>query len=259
MAWDHMDDDAYIETYIDEEKERDIDDFGDEDDFARYINNNLTDKKIELVLKYYNKKMDEEETQYEDYFLEELSEKKLRNIIKKDNEEYDFVSWLAEERGSEYSKIRDIVEDIYGSIDGISGDDIIKQYGWYIKDDELITAYKDNETLYNKRSSIQENIQNNKEVQEKILESDEDSVIDLAKLFSEKRNNQYYNDEDDDIGGDYDFQKAYIKIFVKDSDDKDSTAKALKYLNDEFGLDRDIAEEYDGPDMWLVDADKYNM
>jgi hypothetical protein len=74
-------------------------------------------------------------------------------------------------------------------------------------------------------------------------------------------------DRVDNIGKEYDFQKAYLEtLFNKDKDlysededpKNDIYSKALKELNDKFGLNDKIKEQYNEY-TYLIDTEKYNL
>lgn len=250
--WKFVDDDKYIEDYIDNEiNNLNIEDFCD-DDYKKYIIYNISDEKEKSVLKLYNKKRKkaDKETDYDDDMLDSLTENQLRKIIEDENEEEEFVKYIITDR-YEGEGAQEVIEEIYGkSWVEENGRELYNMFYNYIDDDEIVEDWK-NET--NKRDELQENIYSSTELQKKLIEIKKSNVLSLAKLFIEEPNG-------DNISKEYDFQKTFIKMYVKKTygDNGYLKANALKYLNDNFELNDDIKEEF-SQYMYMVDIDKYNL
>lgn len=275
--WDHIDSNIFIEDIIkDEVNSRELTDFG-EYDYKNYIKENLTDKKQKILDIYKSNNYDEDDEQenieFEEYMIDELSEDELREIIEDSNEESEFMepiirnwyynsdakSYFEEFYG--YKSFNDIYEkDKYSYI---KSDDIVKnainQFRRYVNDDDLEKSYLNNADYDTKVEDISEDILYDKELQKKLLKVNKKNILTLVELIDDKKS----------IGKEYKFQKAYIEEYLKDSisDDeeiytedekKDIIADSLKFLYDRFGLDPKIEKEYEN-ELWLVHSAKYNM
>jgi len=250
LIYDFVDDDSFVNSYIEDEiSQQGIDEF-DEDDYKKYLENNITDNKEEKILKIYNKKTKSSEEYYDSDMLKKLTEKQLKKIIEDDNEEEEFVSWTIHDRYDD-SDAQEILENIYGSdIDGSTLYNILR---YYIEDEKIVEDYENEQDKF---SIIQENIPNNKELQEKLIELDKANVLLLAQVFEPKYDGPGYSSN---MGEEYDFQKLYIEEYVKaNGDNRKVRATALKFLNDKFSLDDDIKEEFKA-DLWLITTKKYRF
>ena len=277
--WDHIDDNSFIEDIIKNEiNSRELADFG-EYDYKKYIEENLTDDKKQKILDIYkSNNYDEDDEQenieFEEYMIDELSEDELREIIEDSNEESEFMepiirnwyynsdakSYFEEFYG--YKSFNDIYEKEQYSY-RIKSNDIVKnainQFRRYVNDDDLEKSYLNDADYDTKVEDISEDILYDKELQKKLLKVNKKNVLILVELIDDKKS----------IGKEYKFQKAYIEEYLKDtiSDDeeiytedekKDIIADSLKFLYDRFGLDPRIEKEYEN-ELWLVHSAKYNM
>lgn len=194
---------------------------------------------------------------YNDDMLDKLDAEEMKKIITDDNEEEEFINDLVDSRYDEYTTAKDIVDDMYGNVDQLSGKELNQWFYNYLDDDALIAAYKDGEELDHKKDMFGENIYCNTDIQEKILEEEPSSVLELAKLFSDGNSSET-------IEGYYDFQKIYIEQYIKvneDDDDKPTLiAQALYNLFVEYKFEKDINimdefSEY----MYMVDGDTFKI
>lgn len=253
--WRHIDDDSYISDLIDSEiSSFSIEDFSDYD-FRKYLEDNTTKKQEKTILKLYNKKQlkkgNDIENYYDNYMLDELSEKQLRKLIEDADDEEKFVEFIIRDR-YEGQDAQEVIEEIYGSswiLD--NGDDLYNMLYQYIDEDNIVEEY---ENEVDKLEEIKEYIDNSKELQEKLIEIKKSNVLLLAEVFKEN-NNGYYN-----IANEYDFQKLFIEMYAKKNkgDKNNLKAEALKFLYDNFELDEDIKDEYEDH-MWLISSGKYNL
>ena len=137
----------------------------------------------------------------------------------------------------------------------MDGKELYDMLSWYLDDDKIIKEYNDNTEFDSKKEFVQDEIYNSIELQREILKNNKKTVLKLAELFIDNSSNSNIADE-------YEFQKLYIKQYLKEKKGEDKKgaliATALKNLNDEFGLDDSIKTEY-SKWTWLIDADKYNM
>lgn len=256
--WKFVDDDKYIEDYIDNEiNNLNIEDFCD-DDYKKYIIYNISDEKEKSVLKLYNKKRKkvDKETDYDDDMLDSLTEDQLRKIIEDENEEEEFVKYIITDR-YEGEGAEEVIEEIYGKswiLD--NGRELYTMLYNYIDDEEIVEDWK-NEV--DKTEEIQENVARSQELQRELIKIDPDNAVVLAELWKEED----ITDENEIIGDEYDFQKAYIQKFINNSENIEENEtiieNALEYLHDNFGVNNEIEKEY-YPHMWRITAkSKYNL
>lgn len=260
IIWYHFDDEKFIKDFIyDEKNALTINEFSDYD-YKKYIINNNSDEKIKRILKIYKKEndipKDEEGLEYDDIILDDLTEKQLKNIILKSNEEEEFLEYTLEER-YEDRDAKDILSEFYD----IEGDikNIYDRYNQYIDEDAILKEYNDNETFDNKYSTIKDHIDNDRELQDKLLEINKSNVLLLAKILE---NNYYKNEKIENIANEYDFQKLYIEQYVDKNKEKNTEnnlrAKAIKFLYKKFELNPEIEDEY-SDDMWMITMGKFNL
>lgn len=181
---------------------------------------------------------------YDDDMLDELDDDQLWNIIS-DADDYEFFKEMANIRYKNRTA-QDILEE-FGYLELPTGhrrqkydynsvaEYIYDKFSQYVDDDELVKNWNDSYDIDYKKEQIRDDIYRKTELQEKIL--DDDTVLKLAELFSLKN--------DANIGDDYYFQKKYIEQYVKENEnDDDRYETALLFLDDNFGLDADIKNEY---------------
>jgi len=247
---------VYIDNEIDLDELEDLKvDYEDEDDEE-------LKEELKEEIKEIEEKLKEINSMRTDEILDELSESELRDIIRDVFDEYEFIENIIKDRYDDYS-LQDYLEEIYGSTDNITFNSYSRNgTGWdwilnYVDEDAVIEEYKDNESYEYKKERFEEEIKNSIDLQEKLLEIDKENALELFDVFNDKYS-------DDNISDTYDFQKAYIEEYAKnyangDDDDLDEgKGEALKKLNDAFGLDWDIEQEYEDY-MHYIEADKYNL
>jgi len=258
IVFEHIDNDRFVEDFIDEEiSSLTFEDFGDWD-YKDYIKNNLTEVKENKIVEIYrNNNFDEDDEEYnneiefDEDFIEDFDDDDLRKVIEADDEEEKFVETMVKDR-YEGRNAENILSDFYGDLDSLKSIDLYNMVSQYIDDDDIIKDYKDNEEFEYKKETIQNQIDTEPDLQRLLLKKSKKTVLLLAELFDDS--NRY------NISDEYKFQKLFIKQYVKKHKGEEGylRAKALKYLNDKFDLDYDIKVEHDD-DMWLTNADKYNL
>lgn len=188
---------------------------------------------------------------YDDEMLSELNTQELKEVIEEDNESGEFVESIIKQK-YDREDAESVITSLYGKLEGEELYNIVK---WYIDDDKIIEDYRDNEDFDTKKTFVTDHIEKDTDLQRKILEKNKANVLKLAELFTQSTSNENISDE-------YEFQKLYIKEYVKENkgDDKKGTlkAKALKFIFDYLELDPQIEEEYKKY-MWMILADKYNI
>ena len=212
------------------------------------VNNGQEVKKGEKITKLF----------FNDYMLEELSDDEMKSIIIDTDGEEDFIDDLIDDRYDSYTTVKDIIEEIYGGVDHMSGDEIYKWVGDYIYEDEVIKNYKENEDFDYKREIFINDIPYSIDLQNIILYEYKEGVLYLAELLKDVS-------VDNTISDQYDFQKAfideYVKEFYEEGEDKgELIADALEKLYIEYNFEKheDIENEY-SEYMWKVDSNKYNL
>jgi len=249
--WNFVNDDEYVKDVIrDEISSRTIDDFSEED-YISYLRYNITDNKEEKIIELYNKKEDKEDEEYDFDMLDSLTEDELREIIQDDDEEEKFVEYVITSYLSD-KDAQEVIEDIYGaSWITDNGRNIYNMLRYYVKDSEIVEEWRKNT---NRREKVEEEVYNDKQLQNILLNKKKSNVFLLSKLFIEENG--------DNISDEYDFQKAYITRYVKKNKgnklDDNLRAEAIKYLYDNFELNYEIEEEY-ADDMWMIGMDKFNI
>lgn len=253
--WQFVDSDRFVEDWINERVsggkiKYDID---DEDNYRKYIEENLlNDEDVQQYLEKKRIKKGLEENSTYSEILEELNKKQLEKII-------------VDIANNEEECLRDYFENIYGDnsaydiLSELYSESDLKENGYkyvenYVDDDEIKDWFYDNEDYDYKCEWISEQIENDLDLQKKILEEDPKNSIELFDIIDEDRKN---------ICGEYDFQKAYMDTTIENYTDEDGiyedgVAKELKKLYDKFGLDSDIEEEYEEYSFY-VKAEKFNI
>lgn len=257
--WDNFDDERFIQGYISDEKNSlTINEFS-EYDYKVYLGYETSDEEKVKIIKLYKKHNEIPKDQEVDYsydMLDDLTEKELKNIILKCDEEDDFLQYTIEGR-YENRDAKSILSDLY-DIEKYASK-MYDMFNPYINDEEIVRQYKNEIEYDTKYDEVKERIDSDRELQDKLLDMQPSNVLLLAKVI----NNQSYKDKKiENIVNEYDFQKLYITEYVYENKHKDSetflTAEALKFLYDKFDLHPDIEEEYKD-DMWSITAPKFNM
>lgn len=249
----------YIDSEIDPDEIADLKvDIKEEED-------EIEKKKLEKKLRKLQNRIKEIKKMSLDDILEEMSEGTLKEVVVNIFDEYDFIEKTVEARFNEYNSLEDYIESVWGSVDSITfgahynyGKRVGGDWDWilrFVDENKLIEAYIDEEDLDYKKDTIEEYISYSATLQRKLLEIDSKNAL---ELFDE------INKSGDSIGGEYDFQKAYIEEYAEnysdgeESDIAEGKGKALKNLYDKFGVDGDIEDEY-SDFMHYVHAEKYNL
>jgi len=201
-----------------------------------------------------------EELDYNESMLKDLSDDDLREVIEEDNEADNFIEEITNNNYSGYDA-EDIIKEFYGDIEKMSGKELNNVLDWlrnYIDEDEIVKEYMDEQEIEYKKEFTEERIHDDEILQKYILDNNGNKpevIILLADLFESEP-------DDNNLSGEYDFQKKYIDAYVEENTDgkdmEELKSVAMKYLYDNFDLNSDISEEYKEY-MWLIDADKYNL
>jgi len=289
MVWNHLDDErAFDDLKSDEINNYSVEDFSD-DDFKKYIKGKYLedDERIQIYKKHIESEIDldeledlkvdfKDETDLDEKIrlkksiknikkkikeineldledlLDEMSEEDLKEIITDTLDEHEFVESVVNDRFDDYGSLEGYVESFWGDISSIDWDWLLN----YLDDDALLQDYNNNVQYDHKYDALLSYISNTTEIQEKLLEVDSKNATELFDLFDD--------DTENNLGDDYDFQKAYIEAYAEnyadgeESDLGEGKGKALKNLYDKFGLVFEIEDEYEGY-MHYVLADKYNI
>lgn len=256
--WDNIDDDKYKDEYIQDQIDNaELDNFS-ESDLKEWIENNLSSTKKDKIIEIYKENNDlDEELEYDDVMLDELTEEELIEVIAEDGDEEDFYKEQFEDRYGE-SDTKDLVSELY-NMD--NGRELYDALYYYIDDDELIKNFKNDEDFEYKKEYVEDYIDKDTSLQREILKNNPSAVISLAELFT---TSIYEN-----IANEYEFQKLYIQKYVEGEGDTEyfmendeelhqAIAEALKFLYDNFELNPDIEQE-NKKDMWLAKSAKYNL
>jgi hypothetical protein len=258
IIWEFFDDEKFISEFIyDEIQNTSIDDYYD-DIYKNFIIYRLTEKKKKKIIEIYKKQVHAkkgEKIDYEDDYIDILSEKQLKSIILVDSTENEFVEYAVKDRYEDESA-QDIIENIYGenwSRTPFQTNDVLKILLKYVDENKMIDNYLNELDYTTKEEYVQECISSDVNLQIKLMKLKKSNAILLAKVFKQEKT-------DINISNKYEFQKLYIEEFVKSTDGAtdDLKAKSLKYLYKNFGLNPSIEEEYKS-DMWLVNIGKYNL
>jgi len=250
--WRYVDDDRFVDDYIDDYVNsavlKDLCDY----DYREYIKDKLIDN--EEVQKYLDKISKKKELDPEIYYedvLKELSENQLRKIIEKQNEEEECIRYTYEERYSSMDA-KEILEEIYGEKD--LAENAYKYVSNYVNDDEIIKDWIEEEDFDFKKEFVSNSIENERDLQKKLLDINSENAIILFEIMDD---NPKYS-----IGDEYDFQKIFMEevMKLKEENEEDDlfVAKKLKELYDKYGLDDDIEEEYEDYTFY-IDTEKYNL
>lgn len=246
--------DSWLSNFIEDEINAfSLEDFSDYD-YSKYLEYELNDDIEKKVLKAYNKKLikngKEPEDEYQDYMLDtrlsgiKLKEKDLRKIIEELNLEEEFIRYTINERYEGQSP-EEIADEFFGR--DPKSEDLFRFFSGYIDEDGIVNDWLENEDKWER---LREEIYREKEIQKELLKINRKNAV----LFVEEKA--------DNIGDTYNFQKAYMKYIVEETNinksKEDVLAEALKFLKDNFGLNNKIAEKYNDY-MWIVNTDKYGL
>jgi hypothetical protein len=118
----------------------------------------------------------------------------------------------------------------------------------FIDDNQIIEDYIKNIDFTNKYEFFRDSIIHDKNLQEKIIEMDPNTIEVLFDIIDTY-------DREDNFGNHYKFQKLYLDQYEGEDE---SIAVAMKKINDKFILHPDIKKEYRNY-MYLIDAESYNL
>lgn len=271
LIWDTIDDKKFVKDYfndfISSYTLSDIDD----DQLREFIKNHLTYKKEEKIRKLYLYNNEGEDIYDEDDYenmLDEFDDDDLKSVALEDNDEYDIIKYTYPDPYEDYKAI-DMISDFYGldpyfynkkqnRWNNTYYEDFkrIKRIVWnYLDNDKIVELYKAAEDDEYKKEYVKEFIFQSPNLQRNILKNNKEAILDLFELLVEEDGGQ-------NIGDEYDFQKAFIEKYEKENPDEEDEdmliPTALKKLNDEFGLNKKIKKEYKDYTI-LLDLDKYNL
>lgn len=281
LVEDYIDDDAYIQSWIDSDIENNsFDDYSDYH-FKEYIKKFLTEDKKEKIIELYNDNnyLDEDDdkiTEYDNDLLDDLDDDQLKEVIEVDSSEYDFVVYCVNDRYGGYRYAMEIIEEFYGDLKKQERESTYYKYGYgakpiklydlikdYFDKEGFIKACKDSEDNDFKKEWVGDQIGYSKKLQKNILKNKKSAVLELEELISKYKSKSNICDE-------FDFQKLYIKYYVKDNnvfekgedgyeEERDELiADALLYLYNNYGLNNNISKLYP-KQMWKVSGKKYNL
>ena len=118
----------------------------------------------------------------------------------------------------------------------------------FVDDNEIIEDYMNNIDFTNKYEFFRDSIIHDKNLQEKIIEMDPNTVEVLFDIIDTY-------EREDNFGNEYKFQKIYLDQYKGEDE---SVAVAIKEINDKFILHPVIKKEYRDY-MYLIDAESFNL
>jgi hypothetical protein len=255
--WYFVDDDKFVEDWIDDRVSNSDtlhDEINDEDFYKRFINSHLLENEdVQRYLEKKSKKLGLDEDESYENILEELIISQLERIIEMtDNKEKCIKEyWEGIYHGS---SAREILGEFYDQED-------LEKNGYkyvenYIDENDLLEYFYDNEDYSYKKDYVLNNMENDMNLQNKLLNLDPRNSLQLFDLI---------NQDIDSIGDEYDFQKAFMNTVIEDNTDEDDdevdeleVSKEMKRLNDKFGVDPEIMEEYKKYTFY-IDVEKFNL
>jgi len=173
---------------------------------------------------------------------EELSEA-ISDISASDNF---LIKYFEDEFGESHPE--DILIELHGK-HVIKYNSLYPYLKEYIKDeDSIIEDFRNRIQFENKLEFIKDSISNDKNLQNKLIEINPNSV---QALFD-------YMDEEKSIGNTYDFQKRYINFMSENGEYEHDIAKSIKDIHDKYKLNSEIEKEYIEY-TYLIDSNKYNL
>jgi hypothetical protein len=256
IVWNFINDEKFIESIIyDEMSNLRLTDI-DEKTLHDFIKLNLSDDKIDKIKKIYSSENEDEDIEDLDVedMLDSLGKYDYIDII-----EYDGDTDNCYYYHSKQSWGNSTPKQIYYELFGYSKSNIYSILGPYIDREALKEHLKGNEDFSFKKEYVKQNIFRSRKLQEKLLDIDPITSLLLAKLFIYEKGIN--------ISNEHVFQRCYIQSKVnkkvKNLDNENKVdniiANALKFLDDNFKLDKYISKRYE-KHMWLVDAqNKYNL
>ena len=262
--WYYVDDEKFMDMVIESEVDCEVSDWKynyNDDDYDKkklisYINTKLDDKpELEEIIrnKYIDKKNIKKTKSMDiDEILNELNNKKLKEIIEDELNKDEFCEDIVKERYKDYSA-EDYIHDLYGKDDYTIFDNNYCGISFYMDTDAMLKQYKDN-------------IEQNEMVErmaEKLKEKEDDDVVELQQMIYDKnpKENSVILIENDlannDLATEYDFQKNYIEEVIKNEKFEDEMDKITfiwnkmkeYFIDQDFAINEDIAKEYDLLDL----------
>jgi len=280
----HINDDAYVQQWIDSDIGNNTFDEYSDWDFKKYIKKFLTDDKEAKILELYNDdnydEDDEKTTEFDEDLIDDLDDDQLKEVIEDDDGEYEFISYMVNNRYEGMSAL-EVIEEIYGDLEEQEENSSYVKYGYgnkphtlldevgnFVDKDAVVEEWKSEMDWTNRKEYAQGAIDSNKEMQRNILENDSGNVLKLVELFEEGGGG-------DNIGDDFGFQDTYVKEYEMENNVYDEGEEeyeeekslqietALEYIDDNFDLDFDEFKKLYPKEMKDIiikrDAAKYNM
>lgn len=282
----HINDDAYIQQWIDSDINNNTFEEYNDWDFKKYIKKFLTDDKEAKILELYNDNNydeddedDEKTTEFDEDLIDDLDDDQLKEVIEDDDGEYEFIEYMVNKRYKGMSAM-DLIDEIYGDLEeqeqnsdyvkygfGNKPHTLLDEVGDFVDEDAVVKEWKSEYDWTSRKEYAQSAISQHRGMQKSILESDPKNILQLAELFEEEGGG--------DIGNDFDFQDTYVKEYEKENNVYDEGEEeyeeekslqietALEYIDDNFDLDFDEFEKLYPKEMKDIiikkDAAKYNM
>jgi hypothetical protein len=225
-------------------------------DYCLYIEDSLltrTDhhlKSVKSTIEKFRKKYDLSFTSDEDV-LDKMDRKDLINIIQDEDKSQDFMKDYYEQKWDDLHP-EEILTEIWGK--HTIRDDTYSYISKYVNGSDVIDAYFRNIEYESKNDYLKEKISTDFKLQKKLIKMNPNNVIALLDVM----------DEVVSIGTSYKYQKLYLETVKKEwgegdeEVENDVVAEGVKSLNDKFGLDSKIEEEYTDF-LYLISAEKYNL
>lgn len=279
----NFDFDKFKEDFIyDMRYDRSYEDY-DEHEYKEFIKSHLTAEKKEKIIDLYNDNNyddeddedSEEVTEFDIDYLDDLDDSQLIEVIEADSDLDDFVKYIVNQYYNDYSG-EEIFSEFYGmSEESIKRDNknsysynrpkyetfgyyLWKEYNHYIDRQGMVDDWKSGEDDTSKKEYVANYIYNTPALQKNIIANDPDNILDLFELFANEPDGR-------NIANQYKYQKLYMDKYLEyngdedDEEDKDEYyPEALKFLHDNFGLNKDIEKEYNKYTI-LIDKEKYNL
>lgn len=251
--WQYVDDDRFVDDWIEGEIQNfTIRDISDDYKMREYIKDNLIDNdSVKKLLKKKRKKLGLSKTDTYEDILENLEEEDLQKLIETEDKDKEFIEWYVKDR-YENMDAHDILSEIYGEKD-------LQENGYkyvenYVDLDKVEDDYYDNEDYDYKSEWVRDRIENERELQLKLMDINPKNSILLLDVMTD--------DIENSIGDEYEFQNEFMEEvirLVKEEDyDEDYPAEQMKKLYDKFGLANGIEEEYKDYAHYVA-ASKYNL
>ena len=246
--WNYVDEDVVKKTLIEES----IDGYFIDDkiftlkDYYNYIKENI----LELVipeLDKFRKKHNLGDIKYEE-ILRSMKKEDFVKLIAEYEKSDDFLKYYFEEKWED-SSAEEILMEIYGKHE-IVDNSLYPYLREYIKDEqEIIDDYFDRVNFTDKFEYICDCIAFDITLQKELIKINQNTVEALFEIMNA-------DDENRNVGKDYEFQKIYITYECMD--EENLIPIYLKEIKEKFGLNPKIEKEYKDY-MFEIDAEKYNL